>query len=148
MAQLNLLIVLIVGTAVGAITGLLIGGLVGDLYLAIIAGILATIIAGIVRNTILTRVGTENDLSAIPMLMIIYSTVAIDRRIPLRVIIYSAVASLAGSASAVQVTTISEFTSSVWIGALAGLFSGILMAILLIVYDMSSSPPGESRSNP
>lgn len=93
MTSMNLIIVLIVGTLVGALTGLAIGNLVNELYLAMIAGILATLIAGVVRNTIMTRVGKESHLSGIPQLMIIYSAFTVDRRIPLRVIIYSAVAS-------------------------------------------------------
>jgi CRP-like cAMP-binding protein len=136
MTSVNLLIVLIVGALVGTFTGLALGGLVDDLYLAMIAGILATIIAGIVRNTIMTHVGAEPELPGMPQLMIIYSAVAIDRRIPLRLIAYSAIASLAGSTSAVQVATQSELTSSVLIGTLAGLFSGILMAMLLLAYDI------------
>lgn len=148
MASVNLLVVLIVGTAVGALTGLGLDGLVSDFYLAMIAGVLATIVAGIVRNTVMTRIGTEPDLSTRPLLMMIYSAVAIDRRIPLRVMMYSAVASLAGSVAAVQVATESELTSSVAIGTLAGLFAGILMAMLIIVYDMNPRPPGEIQHNP
>jgi hypothetical protein len=147
MTSVNLLIVMIVGALVGTFTGLALGGVVDNLYLAMIAGILATIIAGIVRNTIMTRVGTGPELEGMPrppelegmpqpQLMIIYSAVAIDRRIPLRVIAYSALASLAGSTSAVLVATQSGVTSSVLIGTLAGLFSGILMAILLLTYDI------------
>ena len=141
MTSVNLLIVLVVGALVGTFTGLALGGVVDNLYLAMIAGILATIIAGIVRNTIMTHVGPEPELEGMPQLgmpqlMIIYSAVAIDRRIPLRVIAYSALASLAGSTSAVQVATQGGLTSSVLIGALAGLFSGILMAILLLAYDI------------
>jgi hypothetical protein len=106
-----------------------------------IAGILAAIIAGIVRNTIMTRVGPEPELEgmpqlAMPQLMIIYSAVAIDRRIPLQVIAYSAIASLAGSMAALQVVTQSQLDSSVLIGTLAGLFSGILMAMLMLAYDL------------
>ena len=141
MTSVNLLIVMIVGALVGTFTGLALGGVVDNLYLAMIAGILATIIAGIVRNTIMTRVGPEPELEGMPQLgmpqlMIIYSAVAIDRRIPLRVIAYSALASLAGSTSAVLVATQSGVTSSVLIGTLAGLFSGILMAILLLTYNI------------
>jgi hypothetical protein len=138
---------MIVGALVGTFTGLALGGVVDNLYLAMIAGILATVIAGIVRNTIMTRVGTGSELEGMPrppelegipqpQLMIIYSAVAIDRRIPLRVIAYSALASLAGSTSAVVVATQSGVTSSVLIGTLAGLFSGILMAILLLTYNI------------
>jgi di/tricarboxylate transporter len=75
--------------------------------------------------------------------MIIYSALTVDRRIPLRVIIYSAVASLAGSIAAVQIADQSELTSSVWVGTLAGLFAGILMAMLMLVYDMNPAPPSE-----
>jgi hypothetical protein len=102
MTSINLIIVLIVGTVVGALTGLAIGGLVDQLYLAMIAGFLATIIAGIVHNTIMTRVGPEAELEGMPLERMPPS-VTIDRRIPLRMIAYSALASLAGSTSAVLV---------------------------------------------
>jgi len=134
MTSVNLLIVLIVGALVGTFTGLALGGVVNDLYLALIAGFLATIIAGIVRNTIMTRVTPEPELEGMPLERM-PQAVAIDRRIPLRMIAYSALASLAGSTSAVLVATQSGVTSSVLIGTLAGLFSGILMAILLLAYD-------------
>ena len=134
MTSVNLLIVLIVGVLVGTFTGLALGGVVNDLYLALIAGFLATIIAGIVRNTIMTRVTPEPELEGMPLERM-PQAVAIDRRIPLRMIAYSALASLAGSTSAVLVATQSGVTSSVLIGTLAGLFSGILMAILLLAYD-------------
>jgi hypothetical protein len=137
MTSVNLLIVLIVSALVGTFTGLVLGGVVDNLYLAMIAGILATIVAGIVRNTIMTRVSPELELEGMPLerlpqaqLLSIYSA------IPLRMIAYSALASLAGSTSAVLIATQSGVTSSVLIGTLAGLFSGILMAILLLVYDI------------
>ena len=137
MTSVNLLIVLIVGALVGTFTGLVLGGVVDNLYLAMIAGILATIVAGIVRNTIMTRVTPELELEGMPLerlpqaqLLSIYSA------IPLRMIAYSALASLAGSTSAVLVATQSGVTSSALIGTLAGLFSGILMAILLLAYDI------------
>jgi hypothetical protein len=142
MTSVNLLIVLIVGALVGTLTGLALGGLVDNVYLAMIAGILATITAGIVRNTIMTRVVLEPELEGMPLermrqpqMLTIYSAVAVDRRIPLRMIAYSALASLAGSTSAVLVANQSGVTSSVLMGTLAGLFSGILMAILLLAYD-------------
>ena len=143
MPSVNLLIVLIVGSVVGAFTGLAIGGLVPDLYLAMIAGVLATIVAGIVRNTIMTHVGPAPNLAGIHQLLIIYSSVAVDRRIPVRVIIYSAIASLAGSTAAVQVATLNGLTSSVLIGTLAGVFAGALMAILMMAYDINPRPPVE-----
>ena len=116
MTSLNLLIVLIVSTVVGALMGLALGGLVDNLYLALIAGILATTIAGIVRDTLITHIGPEPELEGMPQLkksqlMIIYSAVAIDRKLPLQVTAYAVIASLAGSMSAVQIAAQSELTS-------------------------------------
>src|SRR5262245_25689966 len=147
MASVCILIVLIVGSAVGALIGITIGGLVPALHLAMIAGVLATLVAGIVRNTILTRIGMEPDSAGIPELMMIYSAVAIDRRIPARAMIYSAIASLAGSVAAVQIANLSEVSSSVFIGTMAGLFAGILMAMLMLVYDMKPRSSGELPTN-
>lgn len=133
MTSVNLIIVLLVGSLVGALTGLAIGQVVDDLYLAMIAGFLATIIAGIVHNIIMMRVAPELELAGTPLEM--PRAVTIDRKIPLRMIAYSALASLAGSTSAVMVASQAGMTS-VLVGTLAGLFSGILMAILLLAYEL------------
>jgi len=122
MAAVNSLIALFVCSVVGAFTGLVLGGLVGDLYLAIIAGLLATIVAGIVRNI------------KIPQLMFIYDALAIGQGIPLRLIIYSAIASVVGGIAAVEVATRIGLDSSTLLGALSGLFAGILMVMLMMVY--------------
>jgi hypothetical protein len=120
MTSANLLVVLIVGTIVGALTGLVIGVGSSALYLAFAAGFLATVIAGIARNMILGSAGV---------------------RTPALVIVYSAVASLAASALAMEIARLSALeTSPVWIGTLAGLFSVILMAMLLLTYH---AQPGE-----
>jgi hypothetical protein len=140
MVSLNLLVVVLVATLVGALTGLTLGDVLSELYLAVLAGVLATIVAGVVRNTILTRVGSEPNVGAIPQVMLIYSAVAIDRRIPLRVIVYSAIASFAGSVSAVEIAHLSALTSSVLLGTLAGLLAGMLMAILMLVYEIHPKP--------
>ncbi len=124
MVSVNLLIVLVLCSVVGAFTGLVLGDLVGDLYLAIIAGILATVIAVAARNI------------RIPQLVVIYSALAIERPIPVRLIIYSVIASLIAGAAAVGVATETDLTSSVIIGSLGGLFAGILMAMQMMVYDM------------
>lgn len=124
----NLLVVLIVGTIVGALTGLLFGhALLEGLYLAVFAGFLGTIIAGIARNTLaMRRAGAESSASQTPVLVLVYALIA----------------SLAGSAAAMEVARLSGLpTSPVWIGALAGLFSAILMAMLMITYHTN---PGES----
>ena len=119
MAAVNSLIALVVCSVVGAFTGLVLGGLVGDLFLAMIAGLLATIIAGILRNYKLSQ------------LTVIYDALAIERGIPLRLIIYSAIATLVGGIAAVGVTTMSGINWSTLLGALSGLFAGTLMLILM-----------------
>lgn len=131
MTSANLLIVVIVGAIVGALTGLALGGVLTGLYLAVAAGFLGTIVAGIVRNTIMVRAGAGPD----------------DSRVPTLVLIYSAVASLAGSAAADEVNRASQLASPVWLGTLAGLFSAILLAMLMITYYMNPhQPSGGSRS--
>lgn len=122
MTTANLLVVLLVGTVVGALAGWALGSLFPhNLYLGLVAGFLATIVAAMVRNTIMTRVTSVGpDTSTIPT----------------RVILYSAIASVAGGAAAVEVAHASQLDSAVWIGTLAGLFSSILTALLIIAYFM------------
>jgi hypothetical protein len=131
MTTANLLVVILVGTAVGALAGWALGSMFPhSLYLGIVAGFLAAIIAGVVRNIIVARVtGVGPDTSRIPTL----------------VILYSAIASLAGGAAAVEVARASQLDSPVWIGTLAGLFSSILTALLIIAYYMNPQT-GEIKS--
>jgi hypothetical protein len=126
MTSASLLVVIIVGTIVGALTGLATGVDIGPLWLAILSGFFATIISAIARNVIIARgAGAGEDTSRTPVL----------------VIVYGAVASLAGSALGVEVARLAGLgTSGTLIGALAGLFSVILMAMLLITYH---AHPGE-----
>ena len=125
MTSASLLIVLIVGTVVGALTGLIVGGSLEALYLAILAGFLGTTIGAVVRNLIISRgAGMGPD----------------ESRTPVLVIVYAAVASLAGSSAAIEVARLSEVSSPVWIGTLAGLFSSILLGMLMITYHTN---PGE-----
>ena len=124
MTYVNWLILLVVSSVVGALTGLLLGGLVSDFLLALVAGVLGTVCAGIVHNM------------KIPQLAIIYSAITVE--IPARVILYSILAALVGGAAAVQIANVTGLTSSVAIGALAGFFAGILMAILTTLYDTPS----------
>ena len=126
MTSANLLIVLIVGIVIGALVGLGLNGYFGNqLYLAILAGFLGTIVGGFARNYIMTRRTGTSD----------------EARTPLLVLVFAAIASLAGSSAALEVAQQSHLeNSSVWIGTLAGLFSAILMAMLMIVYH---THPGE-----
>lgn len=126
MTSASLLIVLVVGLAVGAVTGLALSGLTNPLLVTFIAGLLATLVAGYVRNFIIKRgAGKGPD----------------DSKTPALVLIFSAIASLAGSSTAIEVARLSEVWSGPWLGALAGLFSCILLAMLMITYHTN---PGET----
>ncbi len=132
MTSAHLLIVLLVGTVVGALVGLGLGGLFANQwYLAIVAGFIATIVGGIARDFVVRRRGALGPDSL---------------RMPALVLIYSAVASLAGSSAAMEVAQQSEVSASVWIGTLAGLFSAILMAMLMITYYTNPGQAPKLRS--
>jgi len=123
MTSTNILIVLVVGLVVGALTGVVLNGMVGDLSLAIIAGFVATIIGAIARNALMGfGSGAGPDVS----------------RIPLIATVYAAVASLGGSSVALEIATHSHdlMSTAVWIGALAGLFSTILVTMLMLTYEL------------
>ena len=127
----NLLIVLILCSVVGAFTGLMLGDVVGNLYLGIIAALLATAIAAAAWNL------------KIPQLVGIYSALAIERSIQVRVIIFSVVASIIAGAAAVGVASEIDLKSSVMVGSLGGLFAGLLMTMLIIVSEI---PNGDGRA--
>jgi hypothetical protein len=123
----NLIVVLSIGAVVGALVGLGLGGVISHpLYLGILAGFLATIVAGLARNFLVSRGALGPKSSALPGVVLVYAIIA----------------SIAGSAGAVEIDQAAGLTSPVWIGTLAGLFSGILMALLMITYYMH---PGQSR---
>lgn len=127
MTQASLLIVLLVGTAVGAVTGLFVGNALGSLSLAILAGFLGIIVGVLVRNFLVARAaGMGPD----------------DTRTPIVVIVFGLVASLAGSAAALELAKRSDLAGApVWIGTLAGLLASLLMAMLMITYY---THPGET----
>jgi hypothetical protein len=128
MTSANLIVVLFVGTVVGALMGLVLGGAISHpLYLGIVSGFLATIVAGFIRNWLASRGALGPKTS----------------RVPLVVVLYGAIASIAGSAGAVEIDQAAGFTSGVHMGASAGLLSTILMSLLMITYYMH---PGEGRS--
>jgi hypothetical protein len=127
MTSANLLIVLLVGTVVGALAGLGLGDFFSNpWYLALVAGFLGTIVAALVRDFIVRRGGALGPDSS---------------RIPTLVLVYAVIASLAGSSAATEVAQQSDMTASVWVGTLAGLFSSILMSMLMIAYF---THPGEA----
>ena len=127
MTSANLLIVILVGTVVGALTGLGLADFFSNQwYLAIVAGFFGTIVAAVLRDFVVRRGGALGPDSS---------------RIPTLVLMYALIASLAGSSAATEVAQQSELASPVWLGTLAGLFSTILMSMLMITYF---THPGET----
>jgi hypothetical protein len=135
MTPVNLSIALILSAAVGGFTGLLLGGLFVELYVAIIAAFLGTVIVGNARNF--------SNLQ----LAVIFSSVEAGSRVSSRAIIGSVVATLIASVVVVELTRLGEFNWPVAIGALAGLFAGILMTIFLVLYG-GSRPTDQSKPHP
>lgn len=123
----SLLVVFFVSTAVGTLVGLTLGDSVDPVLLAIIAGFAGTLIAGIARNTLLIRAWGVAGIR--------------DVGTPIVVVVYAAVASLAGSLSAYHITSYASVVVPVLIGALAGMLASVLFGLLIVTYRMT---PDES----
>jgi hypothetical protein len=131
MTSASVLIVLFVGTVVGALTGLVVGGSFGADYLAILAGFLGALVAAILRDLILARgagIGPDD-----------------THRTPVLVLVYAVIASLAGGLAAKEVWDFSEITAPVGLGALAGLFAAVLLAMLMVTYHTHPGHPPRLR---
>jgi hypothetical protein len=119
----SLLVVTLVATAMGGFTGLALEGIAHPVSIAILAGLIGTLVAGLVRNTLLISTWGAAGIE--------------DVGTPSVVIRYAAVASLAGSLSAVRIMSASVAPD--WpplTGALAGLLSAGLMGLLIVIYRM------------
>ena len=121
----SLIIVILIGAAVGAgVGGLLEGVIVEKAWLAIIAGFVATIIAGIIRNALIHGVsGAGPDTLKIPGVVITFAIVA----------------SVAGSLAAHEILddypdVYEGAGSGIWLGTVSGIFSCVLMAMLMITF--------------
>jgi hypothetical protein len=122
----GLIVLILVAAAIGAIVALVLQNTgLGPRTVAIISGFLATIAASVARyKVVFLGAGKGPD----------------ESRIPSVVLIYSAIASIAGSLAAHDVhLTLHGDTVAPLLGALAGLFSAILMAMLMITYHTNSS---------
>ena len=64
-----------------------------------------------------------------------------DSRTPVLVVVYAIIASLAAGLAAKEVADFSQITAPVGIGALAGLFSSFLLAMLLLTYHTHPGHP-------
>jgi hypothetical protein len=61
------------------------------------------------------------------------------------VLTFAVIASIAGSLAGHDVATLAGEASPVWMGTLAGLFSSLLMALLMITYYMNPAPAKKKR---
>jgi hypothetical protein len=128
---LSLLVVLFVGTIVGALVGLALGGTITHFsLLAIVAGLAATIAATSARNVLVFR-----EIGVGPS----------DAAIPTIVLLYAGIASVVGSLAGLEVALLLHEPFPVWIGALSGLLSSILMGLLMITYHMHCDRPVKSK---
>lgn len=127
MTTASVLIVMIVATAVGGLIGMVLGGSLNVFLLAIAAGFLGVIAAAIARNYVLVSVARSGPD---------------DSGIPGVVIVFSAVASIAGSLAAEEISDeILQFPPAL-LGAFAGLLSSVLMVMLMVTYHMNPDNPG------
>jgi hypothetical protein len=125
----SLIILIIVAAVIGAVVALILQGAgLSTRAIAIISGFIATIVASIARYKILfLGAGRGPD----------------DSRIPSVVVTYAAIASIAGSLAGHDLYRyMHEEVGIAFLGALAGLLSAILMAMLMITYHMNSQPLG------
>lgn len=127
----SLIILILVAAAVGALVALLLSaaGLgeagYGTRTLALISGFAATIVASVARyKVIFLGAGTGSD----------------DAKVPSLVLTYAAIASIAGSLAAHDLFGFLLVDAPYAIlGALAGLLSAVLMAMLMITYHTNNS---------
>ncbi|KWT72023.1 hypothetical protein APY04_0306 [Hyphomicrobium sulfonivorans] len=120
----NLIVMLLVSVVVGAIVGAILGAAsAAPTWLALIAGLCGTLAALFARNTIVNRI----------------AGVGLNEfNIPSVVIVYALIASVAGSLAAKEVLdTAATYVSSGVLGAIAALFSAILMAMLMLTYYLN-----------
>jgi hypothetical protein len=127
MTSASILVVLIVAIVVGGATGLVLGGNVSIFALALAAGFIGVIAAAIARNYVLVRVaGSGPD----------------DSGIPIVIVVFAAVASIAGSLAAEDISESALHLSPAMVGAFAGLISSVLMVMLMVTYHMNPDKPG------
>jgi hypothetical protein len=126
----SLIILIVVACVIGAGVGLLFGdAMAGTRTLAIAAGFTATIVASIARYK-LVFLGARGG--------------ADESKIPMVLVINAAIASIAGSLAAHDLMSfVGAETSPALLGALAGLLSAVLMAMLMITYHTNPNRSSE-----
>jgi hypothetical protein len=123
----SLIILVVVACAIGAGVGLLLSGVLPNTrVIAIAAGFTATVFASIARYKLVflgAHAGTD------------------ESRIPIVLVVNAAIASIAGSLAAHDLMGFAGAqTSPAIMGAVAGLLSAVLMAMLMITYHSNPNP--------
>lgn len=120
----SLIVMLLVSVLVGAIVGAILGAAyVSPTWLALIAGLCGTLAALFARNTIVNRIAGIG---------------LNDFNIPAVVMVYTLIASVAGSLAAKEVLdSAAAYISSGLLGGIAALFSAILMSMLMLTYYLN-----------
>lgn len=119
-ASASLLVMFLVAVVVGAILGVILGYAVTPTWLALICGLCGTLAAICVRNTVINRMAGigPNEFN-----------------VPSVVVVYALIASVAGSLAAKEVLDhAASYISTGLLGAVAALFSAILMGMLMLTY--------------
>lgn len=123
----SIIVLILVAAAIGAIVGLVLEGVLpqGNRVLAIVAGFIAVIVASIARyKVVFLGAGQGVD----------------ETRVPMVLVVNAAIASIAGSLAAHDLWGFGGLSGAGVLGALAGLLSAVLMAMLMITYHTNPSP--------
>jgi hypothetical protein len=125
----SLVVLTLVAVIIGGIVGMLLGTWFpsGSRLIAVPAGFIATVVASIARYKLVGLVARAR---------------AVEARIPMVLVVNAAIASVAGSLTAHDLMTfVGAETSPGLLGALAGLLSAVLTALLMIAYHANPNPP-------
>ncbi len=123
----SIIVLILVAAAIGAIVGLGLGSVegIGSRTVAVAAGFIATIVASIARyKVVFLGAGVGAD----------------EARVPMVLVVNAAIASIAGSLAAHDLYGLVGVPGSGMLGALAGLLSAVLMALLMITYHTFPTP--------
>jgi len=125
----SIIVLILVAAAIGALTALALSNLgvlpEGNRLLAIVSGFIAVIVASIARyKVVFLGAGQGADESRVPMVLVVNA----------------AIASIAGSLAAHDLWGFNGLTAPGMLGALAGLLSAVLMAMLMVTYHANPNP--------
>lgn len=123
----SIIVLILVAAAIGALVALALHGVLpeGNRLLAIVAGFIAVLVASIARyKVVFLGAGQGVDESRIPMVLVVNA----------------AIASIAGSLAAHDLWGFNGLTAPGLLGALAGLLSAVLMAMLMVTYHTNPNP--------